>query len=235
MTNLLKLIVPVAALALVACDASNTSQRVGRDGSVGEAERDPDPVGITVSRNGESEINPAVRPPEDPTRSRRRMDIDQLDTSIRSVTGGIGWTEMNGQTEVNLFESLASTLGKPDYLEITDEDLEPTAMFQKFLDDASRSVCDKLMSAEQSRSTAERTFFLHAEATDSLAERPEQVKANLQYLLLRFHGKKVAVDGPQMEPWTWLVQSAEHVGAEAPEVWRTVCVGLLIHPDFYTY
>ena len=39
------------------------------------------------------------------------MDIDQLDTAIRQVTGGIGWTERRGNTTVNLFEELAGTLG----------------------------------------------------------------------------------------------------------------------------
>ena len=196
---------------------------------------DPDPVSVVVTPGGESELDPYVEPPEAPRRSRRRMDLDQLDASIRAVTGGIGWTERSGNNDINLFEQLASTLGKPDYAEITDEDLEPTAMFQKFLDDAARKVCADLMDAEAARASADRTFFVHAEPDDAWSSHPDAAKANLRYLLLRFHGKKVAVDDPRMNPWTWLMQSAEHVGAEAPDVWRTVCVGLIVHPDFYTY
>lgn len=193
------------------------------------------PVDVRSGPGTQVDIDPAATPPEDPFRARRRMDLDQLDASIRVVTGGIGWTETRSGREVNLFEDLAQTLGKPDYLQITDEDLEPSAMFQKFLDDAARSVCDRLMDAEASRPTAERTFFVHAQPRSSLSEQPEATLANLQHLLLRFHGRKLAADAPEMEPWVWLMRSGEHVTDDQATVWRTVCVGLITHPDFYTY
>lgn len=193
------------------------------------------PVDVSVDPGTEVSLNPEEVPPEAPFRQRRRMDLDQLDATIRTVTGGIGWTETRSGREVNLFQDLAQTLGKPDYLQITDEDLEPSAMFQKFLDDAARSVCMRLMDAEATRARADRVFFVHAEATDTLGAQREATLANLQYLLLRFHGRKVAVDAPELEPWRWLMESAEHVTPDQPEVWRTVCVGLMTHPDFYTY
>jgi hypothetical protein len=183
------------------------------------------PVGLT----------PPPVAPEAPFRERRRMDLEQLDAALRSVTGGIGWTEVRSGREVNLFEDLASTLGKPDFLQITEEDLEPSAMFQKFLDDAARSACAKLMAEDPTRATAAKTFFVHAEPVTTLAEAPEQVKANLQYLLLRYHGRRVTADAPELEPWLWLMRSAEHVTTDQPTVWRTLCVGLITHPDFYTY
>lgn len=193
------------------------------------------PVDVTSGPGTDVDLTPTPPEPEAPFRERRRVDLDQLDATIRTVTGGIGWTETRGGREVNLFEELAQTLGKPDYLQITDEDLEPSAMFQKFLDDAARSVCLALIDAEASRSSADRVFFVHAEATDTLGGQPAETIANLQYLLLRFHGRKVAADAPELEPWTWLMQSAEHVTDDQAEVWRTVCVGLMTHPDFYTY
>lgn len=193
------------------------------------------PVDVEVGPGTNVDLEPAPTPPEDPYRQRRRMDLDQLDATIRTVTGGIGWTETRGGREVSLLDELAQTLGKPDYLQITDEDLEPSAMFQKFLDDAARSVCLALMEAEATRPSAERVFFVHAEVTDTLAEDRSAVLENLQYLLLRFHGRKLAADAPELEPWSWLVQSAEHVTNDQAEVWRTVCVGLMTHPDFYTY
>ncbi|MEZ4467376.1 MAG: hypothetical protein R3F43_23755 [bacterium] len=57
------------------------------------------------------------------------------------ASGGTGWTETRGATEVDLFEELAATLGRPDYVQVTTEDLDPSALFLKFLDDAARSVC----------------------------------------------------------------------------------------------
>jgi len=68
----------------------------------------------------------------------RRMHVDQLQASIERVTGGIRWTDGDD----DLLEELAGTLGRPDYLEVTHEDLEPGLVFQKFLDDAAIAVCD---------------------------------------------------------------------------------------------
>lgn len=229
MKALMKLcgVAALSALTVVGCKAEEAS-------STAPPPPAP-PVDVTVHPGTEVDLGPAAPAPEDPFRSRRRMDIDQLDATIRTVTGGIGWTEDRGGREVNLFEELAQTLGKPDYLQITDEDLSPSAMFQKFLDDAARSVCLRLLEAEATRPSAERVFFVHAEPTDTLGAEPEATLANLQYLLLRFHGRKVAVDAPELEPWRWLMESAEHVTDDQAEVWRTVCVGMMTHPDFYTY
>lgn len=195
----------------------------------------PNPVDVSVTPEGTGAILPPAAQPEDPFRQRRRMDLDQLDAAIRKVTGGIGWTEQRGNTEVNLFEELASTLGKPDYQQITDENLDPSAMFQKFLDDAARAVCDELFEEEARRNEAQRTFFVHAQPTTSYRDHPEAVEQNLRALLLRFHGKKLAAGAPELEPWKWLFESAEHVTDDQPTVWRTACIGLFEHPDFYTY
>lgn len=195
----------------------------------------PDPVGVDVNPGGDGQLLPPQALPEDPYRQRRRMDLDQLDAAIRRVTGGIGWEERRGNTTVNLFAELASTLGKPDYIQITDENLEPSAMFQKFLDDAARDVCDELMREEANRAQEDRTFFIHADAQASYRENPELVEANLVELLLRFHGRKLEAGAPELEPWKWLFESAEHVTSDQPAVWRTLCVGLFKHPDFYTY
>ena len=195
----------------------------------------PERVDVSATPTGDGTLVPPPVTPEAPTRIRRRMDIDQLDTSIRQVTGGIGWVERRGNAEVNLFQELAGTLGKPDYIQQVDEDLDPSAMFQKFLDDAARSVCDRLIDSDPQRPQNERVFFTEASPATTLAREPAAVRANLQYLLLRFHGRKLTADAPELKPWLWLVESAEHVGASAPEMWRTVCVGLMTHPDFYTY
>lgn len=196
----------------------------------------PGAVAVDVHHEGHAGLTPPAPAPEDAFRNRRRMDLEQLDAAIRRVTGGIGWTERRNNVDVNLLEELASTLGRPDFLQVVDEDLEPSAMFQKFLDDAARSVCDRLVTVDMSRPEAERTFFVAATPASSWATDAGAVSANLRALLLTFHGRRVAEGAPELEPWTWLVQSAEHVAPREPaQVWRTVCVGLMTHPDFYTY
>jgi hypothetical protein len=180
-------------------------------------------------------VRPPPTPPEEAQRSRRRMDLDQLDTAIRQVSGGIGWTELRGQTEVSLFQDLAATLGKPDFIGRTEEDLLPSAMFEKFLSDAARSVCTALITQDPGREAGARTFFLAADSEDTVSRNPAAVEANLRALLLRFHGRKIAAGSAELDPWTWMMKSAEHAHVSPSNTWRAVCVALLVHPDFYTY
>ncbi len=170
-------------------------------------------------------------PPEAASRQRKRMDIDQLDAAIQRVTGGIGWTK-NGK---NQFEELARTLGKPDYVDLTTKDMEPSALFQKFLDDAARSACSGLMTKELQVTPEERVLFVHVTPEDTWKTQPEQVVMNLLYLLERYHGKVLSNTSPQLEPWRWLFESAEHVAKDPLVAWQVVCVGLITHPGFYTY
>jgi len=164
-------------------------------------------------------------------RARRRMNIDQLDAAIRRATGGIGWDE-NG---ANQFEALQLTLGKPDYLDVTQEDLSVSTLFMKFLDDAARHVCQELMVSEQQALLGDRVFFVHAEPTDTFKTNPVGVAANLRMLLLRYHGRKIVENSTELEPWTWYMDSASHVSEDTQAVWEGVCVGLMTHPHFYTY
>lgn len=168
-------------------------------------------------------------------RARRRMDIDQLDASIRQVTGGIGWTERRGSVDVNLFTELAGTLGKPDYVESTIEVTEPTLIFQKFLGDAARSVCDATIEADRGTAPGKRRLLVHVDFNDVGPEASEKINQNLSELVLRFHGRKIATDSPELNSWRWLFDSSMHVADNAGAAWRTVCVGLITHPDFYTY
>ena len=63
---------------------------------------------------------------------------------------------------------------------------------------------------------------------------PTLVRQNAARLLLRFHGRMLAPDAPGIDPWFNLHQTV--AAAESPQTaWRTVCVGLIMHPDFYTY
>lgn len=178
---------------------------------------------------------PPVVPAEAPARPRRRMNLDQLDASIRQATGGVGWTEVRGNVEVNLFVELASTLGKPDFVQVTHEDLEPSALFQKFLDDAARSVCAATLAADAQRPAAERALLRFVEADTVPAEARAAVTANLQYLLRRFHGRNLRLDDPNLEAWRWQLEATVFSQVAPAAAWGAVCVALITHPHFYTY
>ena len=160
----------------------------------------------------------------------RRMDIDQLNATLRAVTG-VGW-EING---VDQFEVLASTLGRPDYSPSTAEDLQPSLLFQKFLDDAANAVCDELV-AREAPGGAGNVFLVHVAATDSSVSNPTGVEDNLQAALLRFHGNVVPDGDPRLAPWSWLFDTTVDVtGGDTEAAWRAVCIGLVTHPDFTMY
>jgi hypothetical protein len=181
----------------------------------------------------ESETHGPVSLDPPMTRPRRRVDIDQLNAAIQDVTGGIQWSAPI--TEENLFGKFSATLGKPDYALMTSENLSATALFQKFLNDAARQVCHKLMNRELNDPDAEKILFSQVTPEDTYAAAPDKIRANLKSLLLRFHGRYVQTDDPGIELWRWLYESAEHVGESPAIAWRTVCAGLISHPDFYLY
>jgi hypothetical protein len=168
-------------------------------------------------------------------RSRRRLDLDQLQVALTDATG-LTWMEDRDGNEVNRFDELSETLGKPDFDGITHEELAPTTTFQRFLDEASLSICRKLLDNEQKLPQADRIFFVHASWEDDWASSPSRLMSNLQMLLLRYHGREYASDSEGIKPWVSLYQQAESASNGVPlTAWNTICVGLLTHPDFYTF
>lgn len=259
------LILMVAVMALVGCGEESASPESGEPGMdqptpdqrpddrrpddprADDPSSDPDvpvwpddpmddpaltPTPVDTDPGAEVDLVP---PPLEATRALRRMDLDQLDATLRQVTGGIGWTEVRGGREVNLFVELAGTLGKPDYIEITSESLEPSALFQKFLGDAARSVCDRLIERDLRLPMADRILMSSVEAEDDLDSAAPRIDANLRALLLRFHGRHLPPGDPLLEGWTWMFETVLHVTDEPVDAWEAICVGLITHPDFYTY
>ena len=191
------------------------------------------PAEVDLTPKGAVELTPTEK---EWGRDWRRMDLDQLSASIERVSGGVEWSSPTGRDNVNMFEELAATLGKPDYIDSTTEELEPSLLFQKFLKDASNSVCAGIIEEDRRLSLGERQFVTRVDWTDTWDAAPEKVKANLSVLLLKFHGRMVAVDASEMEEWTWLFRSVSHVTENNTEKsWNAVCVALMTHPDFYMY
>jgi len=174
-----------------------------------------------------------------PWRERRRMDIAQVDASLRRVTGGIGWD--SGST--NQFVRFDDTLGVPDYINSTSEDRAVSLIFLKFLDDAARSVCRRVADREGGDAPLGTFAPVDVDAVDPASA---DVDAALASLLLRFHGRRVTAGSAALAPWRSLyTRAAAEVAAttmdpERPDLsprraWEAVCVALVDHPDFYTY
>jgi len=172
-----------------------------------------------------------------PARALRRMDVDQLDESIFVATG-LRW-ELSG---TNQFVRFRSTLGVPNYTTSTQEDVDISPLFLKFVDDAARSVCTRLLDQETAMGAMSPVFLVHADAASRLPADQDEVNQNLAMLLARFHGRVIELGSDQLTPWRGLWSSSlaltrdAMTGAEDGETaWRTVCVALIDHPDFYTY
>ena len=192
----------------------------------------PDPVVDQLDPIGQGDLVPDPPGPDEGIRNRRRMDLDQLQSAIESVTGGIFWGATTGDRK---FDDLAQTLGKPDYLDITTEDLSPSMLFQKFLGDAARDVCEQLVDREVSSNPEDRVLIVEVALDDTVETNPSGVEANLIYLLTRFHSTQLESGSPELNPWSWLFESSVQVTDDPVAAWRTVCVGLIIHPNFYSY
>ena len=66
------------------------------------------------------------------------------------------------------------------------------------------------------------------------------VNQTLANLLLRFHGRQLAPEDPELTPWrehyARLATAASELEDPQPQrAWEAVCVTLVTHPDFYTY
>lgn len=182
-------------------------------------------VPVEVGDPVEGALRPPPPPVEPPARARKRMNVDQLSAAVRAVSGGIGWTEVRGGAEIDLFDDLSATLGKPDYAQVTRENLQPSALFQKLFDDAARSVCAAWIARDLEAPVEPR--LLPPDDAD-----PD---AHLRGLVHRFHQRTVPPGGPDEARWRWLLDSVVFVTGDPVAGWNAVCVGLFTHPDFYSY
>jgi hypothetical protein len=115
----------------------------------------------------------------------------------------------------------------------------------KFLEDLANDACVSIVGTEyQSTSPEERTLVTLMHPNDDPHLFPDEVRATLQDLLRRFHGRDLADGSVELERWrTLLLDAHDYTFAElsSPESpvhfvgWRDVCITLITHPDFYTY
>jgi hypothetical protein len=130
-------------------------------------------------------------------------------------------------------------MGEPDYLLVTEENLEPSLIVAKFVQDASQRVCTRWVAAEAEKPAAERTLVRHDAAFDSRDAAP--VKAALRTLHLRFFARFVPEDATgeaALAPLYELFETAASTsvpGREARDGWLAVCIALMSDPEFVVY
>ncbi|MEM7437159.1 MAG: hypothetical protein AAF436_18535 [Myxococcota bacterium] len=186
-------------------------------------------VGCTGELSGSEPRSPNDTNAQPETKRLVRLTADQFFRSLE-VTTGQRWSREN---------QYASTLGKPDFNQSTQEAREISVSFVKLAGDAAREVCGRAVDADlEMGESGDRVLLKHLNGLD-----PEDDSAleNLRYLVLRFHGTYLTDDfDSRLEPWTSILRTdlptePGEREAQARDRWKAVCVGLVTHPDFLTY
>ena len=224
---------PPAATALH--EGKTLPEPVVDDILIGERrEQDPRATEATPSDEGGVNLAPDQWDPTAFARPRRRMSVGQVRRTLRDVTGGPGWTDAQGNDK---WAPLNPTLGVPDWFVLVTEDLRPGSTFIKFLRDAAIEVCLPLVQGEMDPNVVapeDRIFLVHADPA-AVPVDDQATRANITYLVLRFHGRREAVDSAEVDVWTQLVTGVAADTGSTAEAWQAMCIGLIIHPRFYSY
>ena len=145
---------------------------------------------------------------------------------MKRVSGGVEWKSGNQK----LWDKYSSTLGVPDYQQSVTEDLSPSIMFQKFLDDAAVHTCKNWIDLEYSGD--QRLFFSQIEPEE---DDPSKIRSNLDALRQRIHGRSSDPNAPIIDSFVELHQLVIQRTSNPKSAWETVCVGFFTHPDFFIY
>ncbi|MBI4816361.1 MAG: hypothetical protein HY791_08885 [Deltaproteobacteria bacterium] len=151
------------------------------------------------------------------SRGSRRMSVEQIERSLEAIA-------QLPEGTVKLPDSLALTLGRPDYRRVTEESLEPSALFMKFMVDLGAIVCTNLSDADLNRPESERALFRYSDLDE-----------NLRYLLLRFTG----IEGLAADEYVPRLRDVHERGRRGARGERggmeAVCLALFTSPEFLVY
>lgn len=167
-------------------------------------------------------------PPETEARPPKRMTVMQVRRSMEAISGGEEWLGGRNGTENN-WERFSGTLGVPDYQEVTTGDLSPSLMWNKFLTDAATATCDGWVNREVN-GTGTGTFF-QAATVDT--EDQGAIRDNIAQLRKRIQGHDDPGSADAIDSYYRLYEAVRMDTSNRRFAWRTVCVALFVHPDFY--
>jgi hypothetical protein len=151
------------------------------------------------------------------SRGPRRMSVDQIERSIEKIG------ELPAGTVV-LDRSLALALGRPDYLQVTEESLEPSPLFMKFMMDLSGYICTALSDFDPMRPKEQR-----------ILARFDDPEENIRFIIFRFTG----IEGAMADEYVARLRVVYDAGTGSARGARgggeAVCMALFTSPEFLVY
>ena len=157
-------------------------------------------------------------------RNIKRMTVYQIRDAMIRVSGGIQWGGNNSD-----WDEYADILGVPDYQNVVDQDLSPSLMFQKFLDDAALYTCSIWLDAELQGNS--QLFFVQPHDAIDRAS----VMENIVHLRWQIQGKSKASEDDILDDYEQLFYTVHQRSESSVESWLTVCTAMFTHPDFFYY
>lgn len=176
----------------------------------------------------------------EPHAATRRMTVDQLEGTLPVIMGSsTGWRipdDKNGTLNALDQQVLGATLGRPDYLQVTEEPAAVDALYLKLIDDMARNVCNEMVDADAAESDGTKRQLTRFISTDETAD-AAAINENLRYLSLRFHARNITDDAGVADLKAvfdaTMAEAAE--GSSGLEGWRGVCIALIKSPAFHIY
>lgn len=150
------------------------------------------------------------------SRGPRRLSVDQIERALDQIAN-------LPSGSVRLPEDLAITLGRPDYVRTTEETLEPSPLFMKFMVDLGGIMCTNIGDGDRARPAEDRVFTRY--------DTPQE---NLRYMVLRFTG----IDGPDADAYVdrlMRVYDAASASARPLGGYEGACIALFTSPEFLLY
>ena len=163
----------------------------------------------------------------------KRLSIDMLRQSISSLfSPSINWEISRNSSG---FDSLSTTLGEADYVALTEEIRDPSAIYVKLMEDMAIDLCAQAITHDQSADGSERILTRYVEL-DNISD-TDAINQNLRYLKLKFHADHISTDDTEslvgLQNLFTGVVTAE--GENAASGWEAVCIALLLSPEFHLY
>lgn len=176
---------------------------------------EPQAVGQTQATDLPAD-HPSMTQLQTLSRGPRRMSVDQLERSLNRIAN----VELGS---VKLPADLAVTLGKPDFIRATEESLEPSPLFMKFMVDLGGIFCTNLGESDALRPEQDRVYTRYPERDDNLA-----------YMLVRFTG----IEGEAAAPYLSRLAQVYEAASASPRPlagYEAACLALFTSPEFLLY